>query len=249
MHKTLACVAALTALAACGAPSETPRPVTAPIGEPRAGEASDLARTITVEAQRETGRYAAPCLITPTSVAGVAGPKTLGDFTASFPVGSQLVFEPRYMVDIGALCLHEDGVDKLCTYFYSYETDVYSPEVEALGLVTGDQACRTAEGVGPGVTVADASKIYGAPSFGFNYDNEGREYLSFADASDAFNFTAASAQSSAIAETASTQEPQTTFWPNGEFGGDYRTMSTDDGGGYETTIALPDAVIAEVGVR
>jgi hypothetical protein len=54
-------------------------------------------------------------------------------------------------------------------------------EGPGLGIfVFVDDAFRTADGVGPGSTIAEASLAYGPPTLSYSYDNEGREFVGFA---------------------------------------------------------------------
>lgn len=197
---------------------------------------------VNVEVQTgEAGRYAEPCLITEDSISGVRAPSTLGAFAGAFPEGTALVFEPSHMVDFGSFCLEQQGAERVCTLFYEADvTGGWDPNLEALGLYTTDPACRTAEGVGPGSSVADAVAAFGAVEFQFNYDNEGREYAAFANAPQTLGFRVASDAGTEIA----TSPGGDVYWPNGAFGGDYR--ASDEA--FLTRQALPDAVIAEVSV-
>lgn len=193
------------------------------------------------EQTRVAGAYSADCLITATSIAGVSRPATLGAFAAAFPAGTSLVFEPLHMVDFGSLCLVVDGRERICTLFYEADVDGWSPQAEALGLYTRDPACATAGGVGPGSAVADAVDAFGPVRFSFNYDNEGREYAEFDGAPESLSFRVSSGLGDAAAgDTAD----QSTLWPNGDFGGDYRDAAAE----FTTSVAMPDAVISEVSV-
>lgn len=193
--------------------------------------------------------YSEPCLITETSIAGIESPETLGEFANAFPAGSMLVFEPYYMVDLGSLCLIEGGHEKICTWFFVYDTETWDPEVEATGLFTSSPGCETHEGVRPGSTVSDVATTYGRPQFQFNYDNEGREYVQFAAAPETLSFRASSRSGEDLASDAASQPHTDVFWPNGQFGGDYSASGADSMGAYETELALPDAVIDTVIVR
>ena len=203
---------------------------------------SARAEMVTVESQTGgAGVYVEPCVITAESIAGVTKPATLGAFAGAFPAGTSLVFEPLHMVDFGSLCLVVGGRDRVCTMFYEYEVDGWNPGAEALGLYTKDPSCRTAEGVGPGSAAADVEAVFGAPEFQFSYDNEGREYVDFADAPEALGFRVASDTAGMLVSGAA---GRSTFWPNGDFGGDYREGGED----FVTHAALPDAVILEVSI-
>jgi len=226
----------------------TPAPITTaePVGD-TTGTLSAAGRMITTEGPPDgAATYSDACLITENSIAGVPSPSTLGAFAASFPAGSQLAFEPFYMVDLGSLCLIEDGAEKVCTWFFVYDTETWDPDVEATGLFTSSPACMTADGIGPGTPVADAGKLYGEPDFQFNYDNEGREYLGFSKAPEGMSFRASSATAEGKASAPSDDQDQHIHWPNGLFGGDYSVSRNEEGGAFATNTPLPDAVIATV---
>ncbi len=215
--------------------------VSGPVGE-TVGDLSARGANIVVEEQTgEAGRYAQSCLIADDSIAGIGEPATLGAFAGAFPAGSSLAYEPLYMVDFGSLCLVVGGRERVCTMFYEAEADGWSPELEALGLYTRDPECRSEQGVGPGSLVTDVVEVFGAPAFGFSYDNEGREYLAFANGPDEMGFRAASEAGEKLAGGAEGRE---TFWPNGSFGGDYRDGTEE----FATSTAFPDAVISEVSI-
>lgn len=243
---------AMTAVTACspsentadvdGTPEADPA-IAAPVALGETPDSlSDRAEIVTVETQTGVaGAYTDDCLITGTSIAGISTPRTLGAFAGAFPAGARLVFEPRHMVDFGSLCFIAGGRERVCTLFYEAEVPEWSPEAEALGLYTRDPECRTEEGIGPGSAVTAAAEVFGVPEFRFNYDNEGREYVAFADAPPELGFRVASDQAGAIAGGADAQK---TFWPNGDFGGDYRAGAED----FVTADALPGAEIVEVSI-
>ncbi|MBC7986710.1 MAG: hypothetical protein H7X93_08585 [Sphingomonadaceae bacterium] len=213
-----------------------------PVGDEQLGEHAEGAQLVTVEASAP-GRptYDPACAITEQSVAGVPLGPTLGDFAAAFPAGSRLVFRPNAMVDIGQLCLVTGGEPQICADFLSYGITEYAPDIELAQISAHGDQCRTAEGVGPGSTIEEAAAAYGRPNFSFNYDNEGREYVSFANAPQPYAFRARSEQTLAMQEEGGT-------WPNGEFAGDYRGIASDQNGFFETTIAYPESALWELTV-
>ncbi|MFN2259263.1 MAG: hypothetical protein ABR601_05445, partial [Parasphingopyxis sp.] len=164
-------------------------------------------------------------------------PDTLGDFVSAFPADTVLSFYPNYMVDFGKLCLRAGGEDALCADFESYDVEAYSPDIAVAGLSVYAPQCRTAEGIGPSSSIAEAAAAWGAPTFAFNYDNEGREYVSFADQPDSLAFRAES--KTAAADTASSGVP------NGPHAGNYEGVE-GDGSYFETGEYYPDGEIREV---
>ena len=182
-----------------------------------------------------TAQFDPSCLITPGAVANIPMPATLEEFSAAFPIDTAMRFTPTFMVDFGALCVRAEGEDALCAIFESYQVEGYDPQIPAVGLAVYAPQCRTAEGVGPGTTIEDAVEAYGAATFSFSFDNEGREYVAFAEAPEAYGFRAEA--------PGQPGDPS----PNGRHGGDYAGTS-GDGGFYETGNARPGARIWEVWV-
>ena len=144
-------------------------------------------------------------------------------------------------VDFGSLCLMQEGQAHVCALFYEAEADGWDPGLELAGMFTLDPACRTMGGVGPGTLISDAETALGAATFQFSYENEGREYLSFADGPGRLAFRASSEQGNAAAAGGADSGA---MWPHGNFGGDYR----DGGDEFATSVAMPDAVIWEVSI-
>lgn len=192
---------------------------------------------VAVVSEGGDGGFDPACRIEADKVAGIAVPDTLGDFVSAFPAGTMLSFYPHYMVDFGKLCLRAGGEDALCADFESYDVESYSPDIEVVGLSVYAPQCRTAEGIGPGSPVSAAVQAYGAPTFGFNYDNEGREYVRFADQPDGYGFRARSGTAEADASAPGR--------PNGAYAGDYQGVE-GDGGYFETDAYHPDGEIWEV---
>ncbi len=177
------------------------------------------------------------CLISETGIAGVESPATLNDFVETFPADTAISFQPAYMVDFGSLCALSGGEEAICVIFESYDVEEYDGDIEVIAMGVYADQCRTAEGVGPGTSIADAVAAYGAARFGFSYDNESREYVSFADAPEAYSFRAESAISGANQDNALTV-------PAGRHGGDYTGVEGDSY--FETMVAQPDAELWEI---
>lgn len=245
-----ALIAPIAMLAACAAQNE-PEPesavegeegaVAAPESEDAGGDGLILdtdapSGTVLIASGGSAASFDPECMITETGIAGIENPATLGDFVEAFPADTALAFQPVYMVDFGALCALSGGEDAICAIFESYDVDAYDGNIEVMAMGVYADQCRTAEGVGPGTSIADAINAYGDPRFGFSYENEAREYVSFAEAPDAYSFRAES-------ETGGAMQVQGNR-PSGRFGGDYAGVEGDSY--FETATALPDARIWEI---
>jgi hypothetical protein len=189
-----------------------------------------------IESDGSAASFAADCVISETGVAGIDMPATTGDFVESFPAGTGLSFQPVYMVDFGALCARSGGEDALCVIFESYDVEEYRADIPVMAIGVYANQCRTAEGVGPGSSIADTVSAYGAARFGFSYENEAREYVSFEGAPDAYSFRAES-EAAAAAGAEGNQ-------PSGRYGGDYSGVEGDSY--FETNVAQPDATLWEI---
>lgn len=192
---------------------------------------------VEVTAAGANPRFDPSCLITEDSVAGIAMPDTLGQFVSAFPADTVLSFYPTYMVDFGKLCLRANSADALCANFESYDVEDYDPDIAVVGLSVYAPQCRTAEGIGPGSAVRETVEAYGIPTFAFNYDNEGREYVDFADQPTNLTFRAESEKAA--------DDLTSPGVPNGPYAGDYRETE-GDGSYFETPNYYPDGVIVEV---
>ncbi|RED15417.1 hypothetical protein [Parasphingopyxis lamellibrachiae] len=241
-----AILAPIALLAACSTNSEpehaaegdaeTSAPAEATVGDPLMLDTDAEAGTALISSNGSAVSFDPECVITETGIAGVENPATLHDFVESFPETAALRFEPVYMVDFGALCALSGGEDAICVIFESYDVEEYEGDIEVVAMGVYADQCRTAEGVGPGTSITDAVAAYGAARFGFSYDNEGREYVSFADAPDAYSFRAESVIGDAI-EGEGLRAP-------GPHGGDYTGVEGD--GYFETMVAQPDAELWEI---
>ncbi|MBC2777635.1 hypothetical protein [Parasphingopyxis marina] len=180
------------------------------------------------------------CVITEDGVANLGMPATLGEFVEAFPARTVLTFYPSYMVDFGALCARSDGEDAICAIFENYEIESYAGGIGISAFSVQSDVCRTAEGVGPGSPIADAVAAYGPATFGFNYDNEGREYVRFENEPAGYAFRAESATGEAL-EGDIVRAP-------GRHGGDYAGVS-GDGSYFETDRAQPDATLWEIWIN
>ncbi|QLC21644.1 hypothetical protein HFP51_05310 [Parasphingopyxis sp. CP4] len=188
-----------------------------------------------VESAGNAASFDADCVISETGAAGIDMPATTGDFVEAFPAGTGLSFQPVYMVDFGALCARSGGEDALCVIFESYDVEEYRADIPVMAMGVYANQCRTAEGVGPGSSIVDAVAAYGAARFGFSYENEAREYVSFESAPDAYSFRA---ESEAVAADPEGNQP------SGRYGGDYTGVEGDSY--FETNVAQPDATLWEI---
>ena len=104
---------------------------------------------------------------------------TVGELRARLPPGTALGgVDDSFMVDVRAVPVIE-GSDTLYHLLFS-EGFTVSDTTHLEMVATLHGSFRTAEGVGPGVTLAAASSAYGAPTLSYSVNDESREYASFA---------------------------------------------------------------------
>lgn len=157
----------LCLLAACEAPeTETAEPAAAN------AEAGDLAASDTAAEQ--------PVAITITADAlGAARVgMTLGELRQVFPDATFEVQSP-FMVDIDAISVTLDAGTHFHVLHLASDSMDDSSTIEL--LMTDSAAYRTAEGIGPGSSIAEAEAVYGAATLSYNTSSESREQVAFAD--------------------------------------------------------------------
>jgi len=113
-------------------------------------------------------------LITPNGVAGVDIGDTVEDLRSTLD-SYQVSDEIRLTVDLRGHTVSQDGR----VVFRAAQVVPDSPQIE-LFIISAD-SYRTAAGVGPGTTIADAAKEYGRATFMLDRSNSGREFVVFAD--------------------------------------------------------------------
>ena len=130
--------------------------------------------TVAVQTQQPADR-----IIAPDRLGAVQRGMSVGELRAAL-AGRANIGTPddRFMVDLIAMpiTMMSDTLFYLLFPAGASVTDTTSIEFVA----TLNPAFRTAEGVGPGTTIRDASTRYGAATLSYNVNDESREYVSFA---------------------------------------------------------------------
>ena len=107
---------------------------------------------------------------------------TIATLRATLPAGMSLGAPAPFMVDIDALAVMR-GSDSL--YYVLAGSGEQLDDSAIITLVaTDDTTFRTVDGVGPGVPIADAVRIYGTATLSYNTSDESREYVTFANQPD-----------------------------------------------------------------
>ena len=146
-----------------------------------ADTAADAANT-TADTTAVPTAPAAPsvAMIRADGIGAVTRGMTIGQLRAALPAGTTLSPPRVFMVDINAMTVAR-GRDTL--YHVLIPTGEPSTDDTPINLVgTMNHTFRTANGVGPGTTLADAARIYGPPRLFYNTSDESREYAAFPNA-------------------------------------------------------------------
>ncbi|TAD77850.1 MAG: hypothetical protein EA001_09065 [Oscillatoriales cyanobacterium] len=86
---------------------------------------------------------------------------------------------PNFMVDFGAIAVKSGST---VLFYVVYEADRPLRDRDSISiLMTQNPAYKTGEGVGPSTSIARVASIYGPATLSFNWDDEGREYVRFAN--------------------------------------------------------------------
>jgi hypothetical protein len=162
---TLVAAVAWLTLAACGESA------------PRAALPVDSAAGPAAVAAAPADAPDADHLIRADGIGRVRAGMTFGELRARLADDLELGSPTPYMVDFDGLPVVA-GTDTL--YHVLVESGSVPGDAEPVTLVaTQNPTVRTAEGVGPGTTLADAARVYGAPTLSFSVNDESREYARF----------------------------------------------------------------------
>ncbi|MEL6980302.1 MAG: hypothetical protein AAGM38_16720 [Pseudomonadota bacterium] len=129
----------------------------------------------------------APITIEDGSILGVAVGMTLSEAKDAAPQ-AEWAYEPRYMVDFSASCARLDQVEAFCALVFEAPDETPSDRIEAIAVTTPEVA--TKEGARVGMPIAAVEALYGDVTLSYTWDNEGREYLNFAEAPRYLGFRA-----------------------------------------------------------
>ena len=104
---------------------------------------------------------------------------TLGQLKKTLGATAQFKVESPFMVDFDAVALSQSGKVQY-RIIYAAGTKLKDTDVIEL-LMTDNPNYKTAQGVGPGMTLKQAEAIYGKATLSYNVDNEMRENVVFAN--------------------------------------------------------------------
>lgn len=104
---------------------------------------------------------------------------TFGQLKKTLGATAQFKVQSPFMVDFDAVALSQSGKVQY-RIIYAAGTKLKDTDVIEL-LMTDNPNYKTAQGVGPGMTLKQAEAIYGKATLSYNVDNEMRENVVFAN--------------------------------------------------------------------
>ncbi|MBF2078564.1 MAG: hypothetical protein IGR76_08595 [Synechococcales cyanobacterium T60_A2020_003] len=104
---------------------------------------------------------------------------TLGELKQSLGDTAQFEVKSPFIVDFDAIAVRQNGEIQFYILYLAGEPAGDDDPIQ--GLWTDNPAYTTAEGVGAGTLISTAEDAYGDATLSFSYDNEGREYVRFAN--------------------------------------------------------------------
>lgn len=104
---------------------------------------------------------------------------TIGELKQALGETAQFEVKSPFIVDFDAIAVRQDGEIQFYILYLASESAGDDDPIQ--GLWTDNSRYTTAEGVGPGSLISAAEEAYGDATLSFNYDNEGREYVRFAN--------------------------------------------------------------------
>ncbi|HEX8363506.1 MAG TPA: hypothetical protein VF613_25525 [Longimicrobium sp.] len=127
-------------------------------------------------------RQAAPVdsggLIRPDGIGAARRGMKIGELRAALPAGTTLGAAEPFMVDVLGLPVVR-GADTLF-HVLAVTGEPVGDDAPITLVATRNPAFRTAEGIGPGTTLDEAARRYGAPTLSYSTADESREYAAFA---------------------------------------------------------------------
>jgi hypothetical protein len=118
-------------------------------------------------------------IISPKGIGAAQLGMTLGELKQTLDSDVELSTVSPFIVDFDAIAVRKAGEVQYYILYLAGQT--FSDKDIIQGLLTNNSKFRTAEGVGPGTTIAKAEQTYGKVTLSYNTQNESREYARFAN--------------------------------------------------------------------
>ena len=104
---------------------------------------------------------------------------TLGELKKELGSKAEFKVQSPYIVDFDAIAVSQGGKVQYYILYPAGNPLTDSGKIDA--LVTENSDYKTEKGVGPGTSLKQAEAAYGDATLSYNLDNEGREYVQFAN--------------------------------------------------------------------
>ncbi len=104
---------------------------------------------------------------------------TLGELKKELGSKAEFKVQSPYIVDFDAIAVSQGGKVQYYILYPAGNPLTDSGKIDA--LVTENSNYKTEKGVGPGTSLKQAEAAYGDATLSYNLDNEGREYVQFAN--------------------------------------------------------------------
>jgi hypothetical protein len=104
---------------------------------------------------------------------------TLGQLKQALGSTAQFTVKAPFMVDFDAIAVSQGGTLQYYILYPSGPAMADSTPITA--LLTDNPSYRTAAGIGPGTSLAQAEAVYGNATLNYNIANESREFIQFAN--------------------------------------------------------------------
>jgi hypothetical protein len=102
---------------------------------------------------------------------------TYGQLKAKLGQGAQFQIKVPFIVDFDAIAVYQSGQVQYYILYPAGQTLKDTDRIEA--LLTDNYNYRTVEGIGPGMSLIQAEKVYGKATLSYNINTESREYVRF----------------------------------------------------------------------
>ena len=104
---------------------------------------------------------------------------TLGELKKELGSKAEFKVQSPYIVDFDAIAVSQGGKVQYYILYPAGKPLTDSDKIDA--LVTENSDYKTEKGVAPGTSLKQAEAAYGDATLSYNLDNEGREYVQFAN--------------------------------------------------------------------
>ncbi|MEW5861378.1 MAG: hypothetical protein AB1861_29040 [Cyanobacteriota bacterium] len=104
---------------------------------------------------------------------------TLGELKKELGSKAEFKVQSPYIVDFDAIAVTQGGKVQYYILYPAGNPLTDSSKIDA--LITENSDYKTEKGVGPGTSLKQAEAAYGDATLSYNLDNEGREYVQFAN--------------------------------------------------------------------